>query len=497
MVTDGLKKEEPQQNARRSAVRKIGPPADLSLDIKVVDRPLEWQIIPVKLEKLVRLVPVQESPPISSKEPLDQDWRQYQGSENWVGLLGDQLMDPNLRREIVKYGEFAQATYDAFDFEPHSKYCGSCRYGPQKLFDKVGLYNTGYTVTKYLYAMSDIHLPKWFCRQDSENENTAWSNDSNWMGYIAVSTDEELKRMGRRDIVVAWRGTVTQLEWLEDLKDILHPLGEVGSLHENSSVKVERGFLSIYTSKNRNTRYNKLSASEQAMKELGRLVDVYTQKGEDVSITITGHSLGGALALLSAYEVAAKGLNSHKADPDRTVPVTVFSFGAPRVGNGFFKDRLGALGVKVLRVVSKQDIVPKTPGIVFHEGMEKLEQLVRPLLDLLPWTYTHVGVELKLDHRCSHFLKEKLDPAECHNLEGYLHLLDRFQSSCAKRDVALVNKASDMLRAEQMVPGNWYQVENKGLVRNVDGRWVQPERDPEDVPSSTHVLQEESLGFEF
>jgi hypothetical protein len=329
-------------------------------------------------------------------------------------------------------------------------------------------------------------------------DENRWSKDSNWMGYVAVSTDEEVKRLGRRDILVAWRGTVTQLEWMENLKDILHPVGEVGS-HENSSVKVERGFLSIYTSKNHNTRYNKLSASEQAMKELGRLVDVYTQRGEDVSITMTGHSLGGALALLSAYEVAAKGLNSHKAHPDSNVPVTVFSFAAPRVGNNAFKDKLDVMGVKVLRIVSKQDMVPKVPGIIFNEGMEKFEQLMGALIDLLPWTYTHVGVELKLDHRFSHFLKENLDPAESHNLEGYLHLLDGYESSRVpfrsnpKRDWALVNKASDMLRPELMVPGNWYQVENKGLVRNFCGRWVQPERDPEDVPSPNHVLPK-SLG---
>lgn len=136
---------------------------------------------------------------------------------------------------------------------------------------------------------------------------------------------------------------------------------------------------------------------------------------EEVSITITGHSLGAAMAVLSAYDIAAKGVNGE-------APVTVFSFAGPRVGNGVFKEEVEAAGVKVLRVVNVHDIVPKVPGMLVNE---KAPMLVRWLVEWwLPWFYSHVGLELVLDHRHSPFLKDTPDPTSTHNLEAYLHLLD-------------------------------------------------------------------------
>jgi len=73
----------------------------------------------------------------------------------------------------------------------------------------------------------------------------------------------------------------------------------------------------------------------QVMRELTRLLTLY--KGETLSITLTGHSLGGALAVLSAYEIAETGLNSQ--NPNTMIPVTVFSFGSPRIGDAIFKRR--------------------------------------------------------------------------------------------------------------------------------------------------------------
>lgn len=321
--------------------------------------------------------------------------------------------------------------------------------------------------------MSHVELPQWLERSMHAD---AWSKDSNWIGFVAVSGDAESRRLGCRDIVVAWRGTVKPAEWYEDVQGKLEPL--LDDVEDNDDVKVEHGFQSLYKSKDAKTRYNKTSASEQVMKEIKRLVAHYKAQGEEVSITITGHSLGGALALLNANEAAS----SLPTD----VPVSVMTFGGPRVGNSAFADRLDNLKVKVLRMVVKQDLVPKVPGILFNESFEEKVEKVGGKLD---WVYTHVGFELGLDVRSSPYLKRGIDVAGFHNLEAYLHLVDGYVSSnagfrsSAKRDVALVNKSSGLLTDEMKIPAYWNQLANKGLVQNKYGRWVQPKREVEDIPS--------------
>ncbi|KAH8498903.1 hypothetical protein H0E87_017719 [Populus deltoides] len=405
------------------------------------------------------------TPTLSPKQSISAVWKEIHGSSNWETLLDP--LDPSLRREILKYGEFVQGTYDAFDFDPLSDFCGSCRYNRRKFFETLGLTKHGYKVKKYIYALSHVDVPEWLKRS-----YTTWSKDSNWMGYVAVSRREESQRIGRRDIMVAWRGTVSPSEWFKDLTTSLEHI-------DNTNVKVQEGFLSVYKSKDELTRYNKLSASEQVMQEVMRLVNFYRGKGEEVSLTVTGHSLGGALALLNAYEAAT-------AIPD--LFVSVISFGAPRVGNIAFKEKLNELGVKTLRVVVKQDIVPKLPGL-----LNKMLNKFHGLTGKLNWVYRHVGTQLKLDAFMSPYLKPESDLSGSHNLELYLHLIDGFFSKKSKyrwnarRDLALVNKGSDMLIEDLKIPEFWYQFPYKGLVLNQYGRWVKPGRLPEDIPSPLSI----------
>jgi len=86
------------------------------------------------------------------------------------------------------------------------------------------------------------------------------------------------------------------------------------------------------------------------------------KENERFELFITGHSLGGALAQLLSYELAAYGEIGEK-DPF-PLPIRVVSFASPRVGNkkGFAQayQALEKAGrVRHLRVTNQGDAVPE------------------------------------------------------------------------------------------------------------------------------------------
>ncbi|KAI4345001.1 hypothetical protein L6164_012171 [Bauhinia variegata] len=327
---------------------------------------------------------------------LSEFWKEVQGCNNWEDLLDP--LHPLLRREIIRYGEFVAACYKAFDLDPISKRYLNCKYGKKRIFSEVGMENCGYQVTKYIYATPpDINFP-------------IQNSSSRWIGYVAVSSDEAVRRLGRRDIVITFRGTVTNHEWIANFMSSLTP-AMLDPHNPRPEVKVESGFLSLYTSEE-SSKFGVESCREQLLSEVSRLLNKY--KGEkNVSITMAGHSMGSALAILLAYDIAELGLN--KENRKSEVPVAVFSFGGPRVGNSEFKTRCEELGVKVLRIANVNDPITKLPGFLFNENFRVLGGRYE-----FPWScscYAHVGVELMLD-----FFNVQ-DPSCVHDLESYIGLL--------------------------------------------------------------------------
>ena len=187
-------------------------------------------------------------------------WEELSGKNNWEGLLNP--LDLDLRKYIIHYGELAQATYDTFITEKASKYAGDSRYSMENLFTKVGLDPNKYRVTKYFYATASIPLPDgvFFVKSLSRE---AWSKESNFMGYIAVATDEGKVSLGRRDIVIAWRGTIQTLEWVNDLQFLLIPGPQVFGKGGLAQPLVHHGFYNIYTSESERSKFNKTSARDQ------------------------------------------------------------------------------------------------------------------------------------------------------------------------------------------------------------------------------------------
>ncbi|GAB4858088.1 hypothetical protein Ancab_015990 [Ancistrocladus abbreviatus] len=361
------------------------------------------------LNGLQRLLSV--SPEYSPRNHLGSRWREYHGSNDWAGLLDP--LDENLRREVVRYGEFVQAAYHTFYSNP----AASCQDLDPK--NEVHLPDRSYKVTKSLYATSSVGLPRWV---DDVAPDIGWMTQrSSCIGYVAVcDNSREIARMGRRDIVIALRGTATCLEWAENLRDLLVQMPSQEDPSDGQP-KVECGFLSLFTTKGERIP----SLAESVVQEIRRLTELY--KDETLTVTITGHSLGAALALLVADELSAC---------SSEVPsLAVFSFGGPRVGNRAFANRLNSKNVKILRIVNTQDVITRIPGMFVSEELDQKLRCANMsgVLDMLdnnmPWAYTHVGTELKVETKMSPYLKPNADVACCHDLEAYLHLVDGFLAS--------------------------------------------------------------------
>jgi hypothetical protein len=106
-----------------------------------------------------------------------------------------------------------------------------------------------------------------------------------------------------------------------------------------------------------------LQAWKSIRAEICDLVDT-ALKGESESWTlfVTGHSLGGALSTLCAYDLARRPAS---AWPGGYIPEIVnYSFGAPRVGNSAFARRFNQVLPNAWRVVNNGDLVTSVPRLM-------------------------------------------------------------------------------------------------------------------------------------
>jgi hypothetical protein len=193
------------------------------------------------------------------------------------------------------------------------------------------------------------------------------------------------------NVVIAIRGTANLLEWGQDARFL-----PVNCPFLAGAGLTEDGFTAVYES----LRVGSSAESKRLAETLPSMAFPHPV----TSLTICGHSLGGALATLLALDVVA---NTKFKSP------SAYTYASPRTGDPSFADTYKQLVPNTIRIVNRFDAVPNlpTPPLYKHVlGLYELNPLFKVKLDLLCLhhltTYLHLlslqtgGTVLPLNPDC-------------------------------------------------------------------------------------------------
>ena len=158
---------------------------------------------------------------------------------------------------------------------------------------------------------------------------------------------------GTGDVVIAIRGTEGIEEWIQDAR-----FHRVACPFLAGAGLTEDGFTAMYMS----LRTDVAAGSPRVVSALATLPFPLPLS----SLTICGHSLGGALATLLALDVAA---NTAFKDP------TVYTYASPRTGDPLFVSTYNQVVKKSFRIANRLDLVPKLPLPPEYDHVEALFDL--------------------------------------------------------------------------------------------------------------------------
>ncbi|KAF2070719.1 hypothetical protein CYY_007961 [Polysphondylium violaceum] len=207
--------------------------------------------------------------------------------------------------------------------------------------------DTAFSHLLYSYATycSPLKVVNWTCEYCSFKEinpqlkvTAILENVStNTFGFIGYSQLNQT-------IVMAFRGTqmASLQNWITNLN-----FPKTEPYPKFPSALVHSGFLSAYQGVKSQVESG-LNYTQELCPSCDRLI-------------ITGHSLGGALAILAATDVYESGLT--------TLPLEMYTFGSPRLGNVAFAEYFETtISKNLYRLVNDHDLVPHLPpmDLNFH-----------------------------------------------------------------------------------------------------------------------------------
>jgi hypothetical protein len=196
-----------------------------------------------------------------------------------------------------------------------------------------------------------------------------------------VSIGLVLQAEGSGDVVLAVRGTEGIMEWVQDGRFCL-----VSCPFAAGAGNTEDGFTAMYNS------FRIGSDPNGSPRLLGALANLAFPQPvtPTMSVTICGHSLGGALATLLALDVAA---NTIFKSP------TVYTYASPRSGDTAFTVFYNHMVPNTVRVANRMDLVPKLPMPPLYDHVSTPSEL-NPV-QMAPWP---PKVLVKPTLACEHIL---------------------------------------------------------------------------------------------
>lgn len=251
------------------------------------------------------------------------------------------------------------------------------------------------------------------------NEGVAKFRDLLGMTATLISVDNTQAYVAENDehIVIAFRGTEspTSIDGLKDwlLTDAMNllvvPEGRLG--HDLSAAGVGARFHKGF-----------VDAIAEIWDPLFKLVDA-TFKKQDRPLWITGHSLGGALALFAAWLLKRKFVAVHQ----------IYTYGAPMIGNQKACDAMDREFQGIIsRYANGHDPVPKLPGISLianefaHVRTERLvgADPMTTLAEFLGGVGTQAAKGLMTGSVIDDVWKYVIDRVGAHSLDHYDKLLN-------------------------------------------------------------------------
>jgi len=203
---------------------------------------------------------------------------------------------------------------------------------PRELYEVEAVFSSSAATEQLMYSYAaycpSAKISAWNCGQWCSSVSGFVVTD-----VVSDSLTSTFAYIGYKGSVVevVFRGSTDITNWILNL-NVFTPISFPGV----SGAKVHGGFWASYI-----TVKDTLTAKVLALATARRAT----------SIVFTGHSLGGALATLTAAQFYSR----------TTIPITVYTFGSPRVGNAAFSSFYNSVVPNTFRNTYKSDIVVHLP----------------------------------------------------------------------------------------------------------------------------------------